>query len=71
MDLLRSTTTLAGNTEGLRQMLVAVLLESEFLYRLEFGRPEQDEHGRQKLTPQEAAFAISYAGETVDLMKLC
>ena len=61
LDLLRSTTTLAGNTEGLRQMLVAVLLESEFLYRLEFGRPEQDEHGRQKLTPQEAAFAISYA----------
>lgn len=61
LDLLRLTTTLAGNTEGLRQMLVAVLLESEFLYRLEFGRPEQDEHGRQKLTPQEAAFAISYA----------
>ena len=61
LNLIHSTTALAGKTEGLRQMLVAVLLESEFLYRLEFGRSEQDEHGRHQLTPQEAAFAISYA----------
>ncbi len=61
LDLLRASIQLGGNTDGLRQMLVAVLLESEFLYRLEFGREEVDEYGRKKLTPREASFAISYA----------
>lgn len=51
----------AGNSEGLRQMLMVVLLESEFLYRLEFGAGEPDEHGRRMLSPREAAHAIAYA----------
>lgn len=59
--LLRSTIELGGNTEGLRQMLVSVLLESEFLYRHEFGEGVADSHGRKKLSPREAARAISYA----------
>ena len=52
---------LSGNTEGIRQLLVAVLLESEFLYRLEFGVGESDQFGRSKLTDREASYAISYA----------
>ncbi len=51
----------AGNSEGLRQMLKTVLLESEFLYRLEFGAGEPDQHNRKMLSPREAAYAISYA----------
>lgn len=50
-----------GNTEGLRQMLKSVLLESEFVYRMEFGEGKPDEHGRVPLSPREAAFAIAYA----------
>jgi len=61
IPLLQSTIGLGGNTEGLRQMLVSVLLESEFLYRHEFGEGETDSHGRKKLSPREAARAISYA----------
>ena len=61
VELLSSSITLAGNSEGLQQMLFAVLLESDFLYRLELGGGEIDEFGRRKLTPQEASFAISYA----------
>ena len=61
LELIKSTTQLAGKTEGLRQMLVTVLLESEFLYRLELGRAKEDTHGRRQLTPHEASFAISYA----------
>ncbi|MEC9043464.1 MAG: DUF1592 domain-containing protein, partial [Verrucomicrobiota bacterium] len=61
VELLRSSISLAGNSEGLQQMLFAVLLESDFLYRLEFGGGEIDDYGRRKLTPQEASFAISYA----------
>lgn len=61
LALTRDAIQLGGNTEGLRQMMVAVLLESEFLYRLEFGAGEPDEYGRKKLSPREASFAISYA----------
>ena len=61
LPLLRSTIEIGGNAEGLRQMLVSVLLESEFLYRQEFGTGTPDEHGRMKLSPFEAAQAISYA----------
>ena len=42
-------------------MLTTVMLESEFLYRMEFGDGEIDEYGRAKLTPHEAAWAIAYA----------
>lgn len=59
--LLQSSIELGGNSQGLRQMLIAVLLESEFLYRLEFGGGAVDKYGRKKLTPREAARAISYA----------
>ena len=61
VELTRQAIELGGNTEGLRQMLVAVLLESEFLYRLEFGAGEADAHGRKKLSPREASYAIAYA----------
>lgn len=61
LALTREAIELAGNTAGLRQMLVTVLLESEFLYRLEFGAGEPDEHGRVPLSPREASYAIAYA----------
>ena len=61
LELLRSTIKVAGNAEGLRQMLYAVLLESDFLYRLELGTGPEDSFGRRPLSPQEASYAISYA----------
>jgi hypothetical protein len=61
LELTRNAIELGGNVAGLQQMLMTVLLESEFLYRLEFGDGEFDEFGRQKLSPREAGFAIAYA----------
>jgi hypothetical protein len=61
VPLLQSTIQLGGNTEGLRQMLISVLLESEFLYRLEFGAGPKDRSGRKKLSSREASYAIAYA----------
>jgi len=61
LDLTRAAIKVAGNTEGLRQMLKAVLLESEFVYRLEFGAGQADEYGRVPLSPREAAYAVAYA----------
>ena len=61
LSLLRSSIELGGNIAGLQQMLTTVLLESEFLYRMEFGDGPIDEYGRKKLAPREAANAIAYA----------
>ena len=61
LSLLETSIKLGGNIAGLQQMLTTVLLESEFLYRMEFGGGPVDEHGRQKLTPHEVARAIAYA----------
>lgn len=59
--LTREAIAVGGNAEGLRQMLRTVLLESEFLYRLEFGEGKPDAHGRKMLSPREGAYAIGYA----------
>lgn len=61
LKLFRAGIQLAGNQAGLRQMLISVLLKSEFLYRHEFGAGEPDQFGRRKLSPREAAYAIAYA----------
>lgn len=61
LDLFRSAVKLDGHVNGLRTLLATVLLESEFLYRMEFGLEPPDEAGRKLLAPQEAAFAIAYA----------
>ncbi|CAN5219853.1 hypothetical protein BH11PLA2_BH11PLA2_02960 [soil metagenome] len=60
-SLMRASIEFGGNIEGLRRMLIAVLLESEFVYRLEAGAGMPDEFGRKLLTPSEASFAIAYA----------
>ena len=59
--LTREAIAIGGHAEGLRQMLLSVLLESEFLYRLEFGAGPADRFGRKMLAPGEGAYAISYA----------
>ncbi|MEM9347167.1 MAG: DUF1588 domain-containing protein [Planctomycetota bacterium] len=61
LGLMRQMVDKVGPEIALHQMCTAVLLESEFLYRVQFGGGEADEHGRTKLVPREAAFAISYA----------
>lgn len=61
LELTRKAVQLGGNAEGLKEMLKAVLLESEFVYRVEFGAGKADEYGRTPLAPREAAFALAYA----------
>jgi len=59
--LLEESIALGGNAEGLRQMLISVILKSEFMYRHEFGDGKVDDDGRRMLSPREASFAIAYA----------
>ncbi|MGC6488289.1 MAG: DUF1588 domain-containing protein [Planctomycetota bacterium] len=50
-----------GNTMALQAVLVAVAISPEFVYRMEMGLGEADEHGRRMLSPLELVFAIQYA----------
>lgn len=61
LGLMHEMVGVIDNENALKQMCTAVLLESDFLYRVQFGGGEEDQWGRKKLAPHEAAFAISYA----------
>jgi len=50
-----------GQLLGVRNMVSAVLLHPESLYRSEQGAGQADEHGRVMLAPRELAFAIAYS----------
>ena len=55
----KNTISKGGNSEGLRKMMVSVLMEPDFIYRSEFG--EDNGNGLKILTPREAGYAIAYA----------
>lgn len=61
LKLTRAAVRVGGNAEGLRAMLEATWLESEFVYRQEFGEGAPDQYGRKMLSPREASYAIAYA----------
>lgn len=46
---------------SLRAALTAIYVSPEALYRMEWGRGPADPHGRRMLSPEELAFALSYA----------
>jgi len=50
-----------GNNMALQAVLIYVTLTPEFVYRMELGLGESDEHGRRFLSPQELTYAIHYA----------
>ncbi|MEM7394964.1 MAG: DUF1592 domain-containing protein, partial [Verrucomicrobiota bacterium] len=50
-----------GRREGLRAMLMGILLSPDAVYRMELGFTEPDVHGRRRLSDMELAFALNYA----------
>jgi mono/diheme cytochrome c family protein len=59
--LVRSYFRELGHERGILKMLQTMFLETEFVYRMEFGAGEPDEHGRRMMSPHDASFAIAYA----------
>ena len=50
-----------GNTMALQAVLIYVTISPEFVYRMEMGLGEGDEHGRRMLSPHELVYAVHYA----------
>lgn len=61
LELFQRSAADAGNAEGLRVTLMAIMLHHESVYRVEIGLGASDEHGRRILSPPELAFAIAFA----------
>jgi hypothetical protein len=50
-----------GNAMALQAVLIYITLSPEFVYRMELGMGEPDEHGRRMLAPQELVYALQFA----------
>ena len=61
LELLQASIAKVGNVEGLKRMLMAVLLQPDFLYRSELGEGPIDQYRRRRLSSREASYAIAYA----------
>ena len=60
-SLLAASIDDGGNMEGTKAVLTAILMAPESIYRMELGQGEKTTDGRRMLSPQELAFALSYA----------
>ncbi|MFK7851880.1 MAG: DUF1588 domain-containing protein [Akkermansiaceae bacterium] len=61
LKLVQVTLKESNKTGALKNLMISVLMEPEFLYRSEFGAGKPDGHGRKMLAPREASYAIAYA----------
>ena len=50
-----------GRRKAIEKLMQTLFLNSEFVYRNEFGKGEPDEQGRRMLSPRDASYAIAYA----------
>ncbi|MEM7557711.1 MAG: DUF1588 domain-containing protein [Planctomycetota bacterium] len=50
-----------GTQKAIAKLAETLILNSEFVYRSEFGQGPADEHGRQLISPRDASYAIAYA----------
>ena len=59
--LVKSYLGKAGNEKAIEKLIQTVILRTDFVYRQELGEGEADEHGRKRLSPREASYALAYA----------
>ena len=50
-----------GNQQALAKLAQTLILNTEFVYRSEFGIGKADVHGRKMMSAREASYAIAYA----------
>ncbi len=46
---------------AIQKLKQTIMLNTDFVYRSEFGTGEADEHGRRMMSPRDASYAIAYA----------
>lgn len=51
----------SGALAALRGLITAVIVSPEFVFRMELGLTDPDQHGRRMLSPRELVYALSFA----------
>ncbi|MDX1679461.1 MAG: DUF1588 domain-containing protein [Akkermansiaceae bacterium] len=46
---------------AIQKLMQTVMLNTDFVYRSEFGTGKADEHGRRMMSPRDASYALAYA----------
>ena len=59
--LLRTSLSKSGALAAIQGLITAVIVSPEFVFRMEVGLGEKDEHGRRMLSSNELVYAISLA----------
>lgn len=59
--LFRSFLKRLGTQQATAKLIETLILNSEFVYRSEFGRGPADKHGRRMMSPRDASYALAYA----------
>lgn len=50
-----------GREPAIKKLIQTLLLNTEFVYRSEFGQGKADAHGRRMMSPRDASYALAYA----------
>ncbi len=61
VSLTQSFVASMGNLKAIEKLMQTLILRSDFVYRYEFGQGDADEHGRHRMSPRDASYAIAYA----------
>lgn len=59
--MVRANMEKLGYQEAIDRFIQTLILNTEFVFRNEFGQGTADEHGRKMLSPRDASYAIAYA----------
>ena len=50
-----------GRSQAIAKLIESLILDTEFVYRHEFGTGTADQHGRRLMSPTDASYALAYA----------
>lgn len=60
-ELLKQFTGKLDRQQAIAKLIESFILNTEFVYRHEFGAGAPDEHGRRMMSPRDASYALAYA----------
>jgi len=61
VSLTKSWFSTLGNQAAIEKLIQTLILQTEFVYRQEFGTGPADAHGRKMLSPRDASYALAYS----------
>ena len=61
ISMLTSFMDQLGRQDAIAKLIESMILNTEFVYRSEYGHGQADAHGRRMMSPRDASYALAYA----------